>query len=228
MWFITRPIAFSLPGIARAEITTRSGGAELDVAVIVDRDARERRVGFALRTGGQAQHVLRRIVGDVAVANQRAGRDASDSPSRCAICEFSFMPRPTNATLRSNCTARSTRICMPIDARRERRDDELALGAGEDLLEGVFDVELRSGVAAPIDVRAVAEHRQHALGAQLREAVQVERLAAERRLIDLEVAGVDQHALRRADRHRHAVRHAVRDADELDLKGPDRERRRAA
>ena len=105
---------------------------------------------------------------------------------------------------------------QPIQARRKRRDDDLAFGAGEDLLERVFDVRFRAGVAAAIDVRAVAEHRQHAFGAELREAVQIERLAVERRLIDLEVAGVQQHALRRAHDHRHAVRHAVRDADELD------------
>ena len=67
-----------------------------------------------------------------------------------------------------------------------------------------------------------AEQRQHALGAELREAVQVERLAVERRLIDLEVAGVEHHALRRVDRHRDAVRHAVRDADEFDRERADR------
>ncbi len=99
----------------------------------------------------------------------------------------------------------------------------LPVRAGEDLLEGVFDVDLRSGVAAPIDVGAVAEERQHAFRAERREAMQVERVAGERGLIDLEVAGVDQHALRRADDHRHAVRHAVGDADELDLERPNRE-----
>ena len=41
-------------------------------------------------------------------------------------------------------------------------------------------------------------------------------LAVDRRLIDLEVAGVDDDADRRVNRQRHAVGHAVRDADELD------------
>ena len=59
---------------------------------------------------------------------------------------------------------------------------------------------------------------------QLREAVQVERLTGERRLIDLEIARVDQHALGGAHDDRHAIRHAVRDANEFDLKRADRDR----
>ena len=46
-------------------------------------------------------------------------------------------------------------------------------------------------------------------------------LAVERGLIDLEVAGVHHHAGRGVDRQRHAVGHAVRDAQELDLEGAD-------
>ena len=46
--------------------------------------------------------------------------------------------------------------------------------------------------------------------------MQVEVLAVNRRLIDLEVAGVDDGADGRRDGERHAVRHAVRDPDELD------------
>ena len=56
--------------------------------------------------------------------------------------------------------------------------------------------------------------------AELREAVHVEVLAVERRLIDLEVAGVNHDAARRVDRQRHAVGHAVRDAEELDRERP--------
>ena len=46
-------------------------------------------------------------------------------------------------------------------------------------------------------------------------------LAVDRRLIDLEVAGVDDDAGRRVDGQRHAVGDAVRDADELDLERAD-------
>ena len=45
--------------------------------------------------------------------------------------------------------------------------------------------------------------------------------AVDRGLVDLEVAGVDEHAERRVDGEPDAVRHAVRDAQELDLEGAD-------
>ena len=45
--------------------------------------------------------------------------------------------------------------------------------------------------------------------------------AVDRRLIDLEVAGVEHDAGRRVDGQRHAVGHAVGDADELDLERAD-------
>ena len=55
-----------------------------------------------------------------------------------------------------------------------------------------------------------------------REARDVEMLAVERRLIDLEVAGVDDDARRRVNRQADAVRNAVCDANELDVEGADR------
>ena len=58
---------------------------------------------------------------------------------------------------------------------------------------------------------------------ELRDAVKVDVLAVERRLVDLEVAGVHDHAARRLDRQRDAVRHAVRDAQELDHERSDRD-----
>ena len=109
----------------------------------------------------------------------------------------------------------------PVEARRERSDEQLAAHAREDLLERLDHLELRSGEAAPIDVRAVGEQREDSLRAELRKAVHVEVLAVDRRLIDLEVAGVQDHSCRGADGQRHAVGHAVRDADEFDLERAD-------
>ena len=57
--------------------------------------------------------------------------------------------------------------------------------------------------------------------AELRETVHVEVLAVDRGLVDLEIAGVDDHACGRMNGQRHAIRHAVGDADELDLEGAD-------
>ena len=52
----------------------------------------------------------------------------------------------------------------------------------------------------------------------------VDVLAVERRLIDLEIARVHDEPARRLNRHRDAVGHAVRHADELDRERADRYR----
>ena len=137
-------------------------------------------------------------------------------PRRCAICEFSCIPRPTKATWRSNCRGQVDEHLHAVEARGERGDDELALGAGEQLLEGVLDVGLRAGEAAAIDVGAVDNSASTPSAPSCAKRGRSNGLAVERGVVDLEVAGVDQHALRRVDGDRDAVGHAVRDADELD------------
>ena len=109
-----------------------------------------------------------------------------------------------------------------MNAGREHRHDQLAFGAGEDFLEGVDDIELRPGVAPTVDVGAVAEHAHDTLAAELRQTVEVDVLAVEGRLVDLEIARMEERPGWRVQRDRDAVRHAVRDADELDVGRADR------
>ena len=81
-------------------------------------------------------------------------------PSRCAISEFSCIPRPTNATLPIELRREIHDYLHPVDARRERGDDDLASGAGENLLERVDDIDLGSAEPLALDVRAVAEQHE--------------------------------------------------------------------
>ena len=53
------------------------------------------------------------------------------------------------------------------------------------------------------------------------QPVDVDVLAVDRRLVDLEVSGVNDHAVRRLDGQRDAVRDAVRDAEKLDRERAD-------
>ena len=104
----------------------------------------------------------------------------------------------------------------------------LPVARRENLLERVLDLELGAGEPLAIDVRAVGKQRQHARGAELGESVDVEVLAVDRRLIDLEVAGVHDRPRRRVNRQRDAIGHAVRHAQEFDFAVADRARADAA
>jgi hypothetical protein len=181
---------------------------ELHVAVVVDGDPRERRVCLALRAGHEAQHVRGRMISHVAVANERARRDAQVSEALPDL-ERLVHPAPHERHLAPELYCDVAQNLEAVDARGKGGNHQLAFGAGKQLLERLLDLELRAGVAPAVDVRAVAEQRQHTLGPEPRKSLKVERLPVERGLVDLEVACVDERALRGSHHYSHAVGHAV-------------------
>jgi hypothetical protein len=195
---------------------------DLHVPVIVDRNPRQGRHRFALRAGRHAQHVLGGVAADVGIADLHAGGNAEIAEP---LRDLGILDHSTadERNLPIELRREVDEQLHAVDARRERRDDQPAGRAGEDLLERLDDFGLRAGEAAAVDVRAVRKQREHTRRAELREAVDVEMLAVDRRLIDLEVAGVDHDAAWRVNGQRDAVRDAMRHTDELDLERADRD-----
>ena len=134
---------------------------DLHVAVIVDRNPRQRRHRLALGAGRHAQHVLGGIAADVGIANLHAGGDPEIAEP---LRDLGVLDHPAadERDLAIELRREVDEDLHAVDARRERRDDQPAGRAGEDLLERVDDLELRAGEAAAIDVRAVRKQRQHA------------------------------------------------------------------
>jgi hypothetical protein len=173
-------------------------------------------------SGGEAQHVLRGVAADLRIADLHAGGNPQ-VPEALGDLRILDHAAADERDLAIELRREVDQNLHTIDARRERRDDDAAGGAREDLLERLDHLELRAGEAAAIDVGAVGEERQHAFRSELREAVHVEVLAVDRRLIDLEIARVHDDAGRSANRQGDAVRHRMRHADELDVEGADRD-----
>jgi hypothetical protein len=130
-----------------------------------------------------------RKVGHVAVADEHARRHLEEAEPLRHLRVLHHAPADER-DLPPELRRQAHQDLHPVDARGEGRHQQPAGRTREHLLERLDDVELRAAVAAAIDVRAVGEERQHALGAERREPVEVEVLAVERRLVDLEVAGV--------------------------------------
>ena len=59
---MTRPTAFSLPGMVREEKITRSPARERDLGMIVLGDARKRRARLALAAGAERDDLVRRQI----------------------------------------------------------------------------------------------------------------------------------------------------------------------
>ena len=76
-----------------------------------------------------------------------------------------------------------------VDVGGEAGDDDAALGPSEDLLEVRPDLALGRREAGPVGVGRVAAQQQDAVGPQLGEPGDIGRLAVDRGLVELVVAG---------------------------------------
>ena len=96
-------------------------------------------------------------------------------------------------------------------------------GRAKDLIKTVAHRQLAAGMAAPVDVGAVGEQRQHALLPQFGEFVQVEGPVIGRRWVNFEVAGVNHGSGRGFDGDGARAHNTVGDVNVLHLKGADLE-----
>ena len=105
-----------------------------------------------------------------------------------------------------------------VDVGREgRNNDPLMLRLLEELVEALGDRHLGGGEAGALGVGRIGQQRKHALAAQLAEPREVDDVADDRRIVDFEVARLDDDARRGVDGQRDRVGDRVVDADELDL-----------
>ena len=218
---MTSPIGLLVAGDDARRQDHGVAGADLHLLVVVHRDAGERRHRLALAAGREQRHLLAAAAGAPprgrpAGPAARAGSRAPARSRRSAPCR-ARRPRPAGrvrAEMSSTCWMRCRCDANVATSTRPRARRNAASS---------LPVRLRSDGVTPgtVDVGRVGEQRQHAGVAERGEARQVGRQAVERRLVELEVAGVDDRAERRPDRERHRVDDAVRDVDRLDLERPD-------
>ena len=110
-------------------------------------------------------------------------------------------------------------LLHPVDVGGEDRHDHPARSFPHQVLQGDADLPLGQGVAGALGVGGVGEQRQHPLFAVMGKAVQVRGLAGHRGLVDLEVAGMGQIALRGAHHKTHPVHDGVAYPDEFEFEG---------
>ena len=86
---------------------------------------------------------------------------------------------------------------------------------GHDLVQRIADHVFGRGIAGRLSVRGVGEQQHHALSPQLRDTEEIGGLAHDRRVVQLEVAGVEDVTRGGADRQPGGVRDAVGHAHPL-------------
>ena len=116
-------------------------------------------------------------------------------------------------------------LLEPVDIGGKGGDDDALIAAHEQLVEALPHLALRVGMSRLFHVGRVAEQGKYAVIAQLAQPDQVDHSAGYGRNVDLEVAGVDYRAQRRADGQGHGVRNAVVHMNKLNGKAAQAENR---
>ncbi len=186
---------------------------DLDLLVLADGDACECRRRLALRTGGHDDELARRnlrrrgarLARKLQIAEALGGLDVVDERATDEQHLAAMLAREVDDLLHA------------MDVRGERRDEHASRRQGEDPFDCAADGLLRGTVAGHERIRRIAAEKRHPLLAVVRETSDVGRLGVDRRVIDLEIARVDDRPGRRRDREGERVDDRVRHANRFDL-----------
>ena len=121
-----------------------------------------------------------------------------------------------NATLRPCCVSEFHRQPDAVNRRREARNKKPPLRVGEYFVKLAAHGALAGRVTLALNVSGILKQREHALLAIFGEGVQVEQMVVGGCGIDLEVAGMNDHAERSVNRQRNAIHQAVRHPNGMD------------
>ena len=191
---------------------------ELDELVLAAGQQGEGRHRLALRTGRDHADLARRVAVDVLDVDQRAGRDVQH-PEVVPELHVLAHAQPERGDLAPAGDGGVGDLLDAVEVAGEAgRDDPPVAVLVEERAQDPPDAALARGVAGLLGVRRVAQQHADALGlGDLADAGEVGAAVVDRRQVELEVARVQDHALRRVHGDGVGVGDAVGDGDELDV-----------
>ena len=197
--------------------------AHLDVLVLVRGHERQRAQRLALRPGADDADLTRCVAGHLFDVDDAVGRDVEQTHlagERDVVHHRPAEERDPAAGV----DGRFADLLHAMQVRRERRDDEPAIGiVAERRPHGGAHRGLRRREAGTLGVRGVGEQQLHAAAPprDLADEGEVGLAAVDGREVELEVAAVQDGADGRVIGGGERVRHRVRDRDELAVEGAD-------
>ena len=211
--------------VARDRVRREDHGVALadgEPAVLAVGHAGERRHRLALAAGGDHAHVAVGEVADVLDVDDRRLGDVQQ-PHLAGQPHVLLHRQAERGDLAAEGDGGIGDLLHAVHVAGEAGDDDAAaLVLVEQVVEHRADALLAAAVAVAVGVGGVAHEEAHALvvgdGAH---AGEVGEPPVDRGEVELPVARVHQHALRRVERGGEAVGHRVGDRDELHVEGPD-------
>ena len=207
-------------------------GREDDRVIPVDRDflmlaarhAGERRHAFALGAGGDDGRFVCRIIPDLLNINQGVFRHL-DVAQLFRDVDRRHHAAPLHDHLPSVLICGIDDLLHAVHIGRKGRDDDARVFVlRKDRVHRVTDGPFGGRVARPLRVGGIRQQRQHALFADLRKALQINRITEDRGVIHLEIPGVHDDADRCVDGQRRRIHDRMIRADEFDMEIAERDR----
>ena len=194
--------------------------ADAQPLVLARGHERQGRHGLALRAGRDHAHLARGQAVHVLDVDLHAVGDADDAQPRAELDVLAHGPAE-RGHLAAVGHGGIDDLLHPVHVAGEAgHDDALAGLGGEDPAQRHADRGFRFGKAGLLRVGGVRQEEADALGlGELPHACHVGAPAVDRLQVELEVARVQDHALRGVERDGHRLGHRVRDRDELDVAG---------
>ena len=161
---ITRPMAFSLPGMAREEKITRSPRVERDLGMLVLGDARQGRARLALAAGAQGQDLVGR---QVAVALGAA--KILHAVEIAGLARHLGHPLHGAADQDDLAVGGASGVGHGADAAdvgRKCRDSHAGGRGADEFRDGLGDVGLGGRAAVTDGIGRIANEREHAFVAE--------------------------------------------------------------
>src|ERR1044071_4461299 len=192
-------------------------GRYFDSLVIIQSDPVQHGQRLALAAGGKkCELIVRQVVPPLAFSHEIT-RQMKIAQLRRDLAIANHAP-PTQYHAPATALGNIDHLLDARDARGKSRDQHFAGALLHDLLEIGPDLALGRRVARALDVGRVGHQEQHAFFTVGGEGLKVEHLAFHRRVVDLEIAGVNDRSDRRFDGEGQAIHQAVGDANAFDAK----------
>ena len=193
---------------------------DADLAVVAHRHARQCRHRLALAARRDDDHLLHAVVVDLVDVDDRAlrRRDVAELQRDVDDVDHAAAEHGDVALVADGCV---DDLLDAVDVRRERRDDDAAARIVESAVKCRTDRALRRRMALALRIRRIRHEHEDTAVAEVGEAAEVRHLAVNRRVVELEVARVHDHADRRLDGESDGIRNRVVDADEADAEAAD-------
>ena len=188
---------------------------DLNFSMVRHRHPGQGRHWFALAAGCQNDDPVGRIIVDLGNVDQYAVRHFQVSQLHGDSHDIQHAPadyRDFPAILESGVN----RLLQTVDVGRKTGNNDPVLRCPELLVKGFAHTTFAFGKARPFGIGAVGQHDQNAFVAQFGEPVKAGHLSIHRRMIDFEVAGMQNRADRCFQVNGHGIGDAVVHANKTD------------